>query len=368
MNRRAFLRSSTATVTALALAPWRGDTRGNVEGGRRIMTVGGPIAAEEMGLTLTHEHLLADFRSPEEKTRSPQPYNPDEVLEIVLPHLKQLRGFGCRTFVDCTAVFLGRNAALLKRISEESGLQILTVTGNYAAMEQRALPPYVFTDTIDALAQRWINEWKNGIEQTNVRPGLIKLGFDGGPLPDVEKKLIRAATIAHLETGLTIGAHISGPKPSSTQREETRSWSAVSALEQLSVLEDAGVDPSAWIWIHAQNEKDSSHHIRAARRGAWISFDGVGGGDTVTKYVERVRQLRGEGLLHRVLVSQDAGWYWVGEPRGRKFRPYDTVFTSFIPALRQAGFTDGQIDTLFIHNPADAFSIGVRRRRRGAGD
>jgi phosphotriesterase-related protein len=64
--------------------------------------------------------------------------------------------------------------------------------------------------------------------------------------------------------------------------------------------------------------------------------------------------------LHRVLVSQDAGWYAVGQPQGGTFRPFDTVFTAFIPALRARGFTRAEIDTLLIENPASAFSIAVR--------
>jgi phosphotriesterase-related protein len=308
------------------------------------MTVRGPISPRDLGMTLTHEHALANFHSYEEQKRNPLTYDQDEVMNVVLPHLMRLRELGCRTFVDATATFLGRDAALLRRLSEESGLHILTVSGNYAAIEKRHLPPHAFTDAPDALAQRWVNEWEQGIEGTGVYPGFIKLGFGGGPLDAVERNLIRAGAIAHLKTGLTIGAH-TGP--------------AVSALEQLEELEKAGVDASAWIWIHAQNEKDLGQQTSAARRGAWISFDGVGP-DSVDAHVQMVKRLRDEALLHRVLVSQDAGWYTVGEPRGGKLRSYETIFTSFIPALRTAGFSSSEIDKIFIENPAAAFSVGVR--------
>jgi len=69
------------------------------------------------------------------------------------------------------------------------------------------------------------------------------------------------------------------------------------------------------------------------------------------------------GLLHRVLVSRDASWYHVGQPQGGAFRPLETVFTAFIPAARAAGFSDAEIHTLFIDNPAAAFSISVRTTR-----
>lgn len=315
------------------------------------MTVRGRIKASEMSVTLTHEHLLANFQPYEEWARHPQTYDRDEVVKRVLPHLTRIHTLGCRTFVDATAVGLGRDAVLLRRLSESSGLHILTATGHYAAIQYKQLPPYVLTDSAEALAQRWIQEWNDGIDGTDVRPGFIKLGFNGGPLSEVEQKLIRAGAIAHRATGLTIGAH-TGP--------------ATAAFEELAILEASGVHPSAWIWIHAQNEKDSTRHVDAARRGAWISLDGVSP-DSLNAHVERVTHLRDQGLLHRVLVSQDAGWYSVGQPQGGTIRPFDTIFTEFIPALRARGFAQAEIDTLFVENPANAFSIGARTSRGSAG-
>jgi phosphotriesterase-related protein len=367
MTRRTFLQTSSALfATTLGRAATPAERL--APAAPQIMTVRGPIDAAQMGIACTHEHLLADFRSLDEKARTPRPYDPAEVVAVVSPLLERIRQLGCRTFVDCTAVGLGRDASLLKRISEASGLHILTVTGNYAAWDQRALPPYVFRDSEQALAQRWIDEWTHGIDGTDIKPGLIKLGFAGGPLPAVEQKLIRAAAIAHRETGLTIGAHISGPPPNAAQPGASASgkpWSAGSAFDQLDVLEKAGVHPSAWIWIHAQNEKDHAHHVTAARRGAWISFDGLGApGQPAADYVDMVNRLRQQGLLDRALVSQDAGWYHVGEPRGGKIRSYEALFTTFIPTARAAGFSQAEVDTLLIHNPARAFTVGVRRRSR----
>lgn len=339
LSRRLVLKTATTAVAALAVS-----RRLRSADDRTVMTVRGPIRSSEMGLTLSHEHLLANFQPYADWLKHSLTYEQDEVVRVVRPYMARVKKLGCRTFVDCTAVGLGRDARLLKRVSEETGLHILTVTGNYAAFDARFLPPYVFTDSDDALAQRWIDEARNGIDATGIRPGLIKLGFNGGPLTAPEQKLIRAAAIAHHQTGLTIGAH-TGP--------------AVSAFEQLSILEKAGVHPSAWIWIHAQNEQDLLQPVRAARRGAWVSFDGVSP-DSVTKHVKLVTRMREERLLHRVLVSQDAGWYHVGEPLGGSFRPFDTIFTAFIPALRAAGFSDSEIHTLFLGNPADAFSIVVR--------
>ena len=73
-----------------------------------------------------------------------------------------------------------------------------------------------------------------------------------------------------------------------------------------------------------------------------------------------VTRIREAGRLDRVLVSHDAGWYQVGTPGGGDFRGYDLVFTGFIPALKTNGFSDGDIATIFVTNPARAF--GLRKR------
>lgn len=343
MHRRDFLGAICAVAGAQAWPAWARAATGSPDS-REVMTVRGPIPSADMGMTLEHEHLLASFQPYAEWAKQPLPYDRDEVVRLVLPHLLRVREFGCRTFVDATAVGLGRDATLLQRLSKESGVHILMATGNYAAFENRFLPPYVFSESPETLANRWIREWTDGVEGTKVRPGFIKLGFNGNPLSEVEQKLIRAGAIAHLATGLAIGAH-TGP--------------AVAAFEELAILREMGVHPSAWIWIHSQNEKDLSHHVKVAKLGGWVSFDGISP-ESIDTHVEMVMNLRRHGLLGRALVSQDAGWYEVGKPQGGTFRPFDTLFTSFLPALRARGVTQDEIDTLLVTNPANAFSIGVR--------
>jgi phosphotriesterase-related protein len=333
MKRRVFLQS----IPALAMS-------GVTEPGE-VMTVRGRIRAARMGVTLTHEHLLANFAPHVEGTKEPAGYDRDEVVRIALPYLARIRELGCRTFVDATAVGLGRDVRLLQHLSKKSGLNILTTTGNYAAAEYRFLPQYVYDSSPELLARRWIDEWRHGIDGTSVRPGFIKLGFNGRALSDVEKTLIRAGAIAHRETGLTIGAH---------------TGQAVAAFEQLAILTAMGVQASAWMWIHAQNEPALQNHVDAAKQGAWISFDGISP-ESIDAHVGMVANLRDHGLLGHALISQDAGWFSVGEPNGGKFRPFDTVFTAFIPALRNRGFTQEDIDTLLVRNPAKAFSIAGAR-------
>ena len=338
MNRRDFLRAGAAcTGLALANRLWADD-----EVMHNVVTVTGAVPADRLGTTLPHEHVLVDFIGADQV--SPDRYNPDEVVPVVLPHLQRLRELGCRTLVECTPAWLGRDPLLLKRLADASDLQILTNTGYYGAGMGKFLPAHAREETADQLAARWLAEWRDGIDGTGILPGFIKIGMDAGPLTEVNRKLIQAAARTHKESGLTMAAH---------------TGDGTAALEQLQVLKAEGVSPEAWIWVHAQIEQNMDVHVQAAKQGAWVEFDGVSP-DSLDRHVELVQNMQRHDLLHRVLFSHDAGWYAVGEPGGGKFRPYDTLFTMFLPRLREAGFRDEEVRQLTVDNPASAFAVRVR--------
>ena len=340
MHRRQFIQSSLAAAGLGALAG-RSAFAGT-DDPRSIMTVRGPVDVQEMGRTLPHEHVLVDFAPIEEL--EPGRYDPDVAFDVILPHLERLKALGCQTLAECTPAYLGRDVRLLGRLAEATGLHLLTNTGYYGARDDQHLPPHVFEESADELAARWAREWEGGIDGTDVRPGFMKIGVDAGPLSDVDRKLVRAAARAHLATGLTMAVH-TGP--------------AEGAFDELDVLAEEGVHPSAWIWVHAQAEEDLSRHVEAARRGGWVEFDGVHP-DRVERHVELVMNMKAHDLLHRVLVSHDAGWYRVGEEGGGDYRGYATLFEDFLPALQEAGLTDDEIQQLIIENPAEAFAVRVR--------
>ena len=307
------------------------------------MTVKGEISAKQMGKTLPHEHVLVDFIGADSVSRDR--YNPEEVFKVALPYLKEIKELGCQTFIECTPAYLGRDPVLLKRLSEASGLNIMTNTGYYGARQNQHLPQYAFKETVDQLAGRWINEWLNGIDNTNVRPGFIKIAVDRGKLSDIHRKLVKAAARTHLKTGLTIASH-TGP--------------AIGAFEEIKILKEEGVDPSAFIWVHAQVEENMEYHVKAAQMGAWISFDGLGSGKLET-YIQLLKNMKSQDLLHKVLISHDAGWYHVGETDGGNFIGFTTLFDKLLPALKDSGFTNDEINLLLVNNPEEAYSIRVRK-------
>jgi phosphotriesterase-related protein len=301
------------------------------------------LPADRLGLTLMHEHVLVDFIGAGQV--SPRRYDANEVFTAVLPHLSQAHALGCESLVECTPAYLGRDPSLLRRLSEASGLHIVSNTGYYGAANDKHLPPHAFTETAEQLARRWIREAERGIDGTSIRPGLMKIGVDAGPLSEIDRKLVQAAALTHRETGLRIASHTS---------------TGVAVMETIALLDGAGVPASALIWVHAHAEPDHAFHTRAATAGAWVEFDGISK-STVTRHVELVVRMKAQGLLGRVLVSHDAGWYHVGETSGGEFRPFDTLFTGFVPALRAAGFDETDIRQLLVINPRGALERDGRR-------
>lgn len=303
-----------------------------------IMTVAGPILPDQMGFTLPHEHVMSTFGA--EPARYPD-YPIDKLVEVVLPYLEKMKTLGCQTLLDCTAAFFGRHPELLKRISQESGMQILTNTGYYAAANDRYVPLHALSETADQIAARWRREWSDGIDETGVRPGFIKTAVDTGPLSELDRKLILAAIRTHKETGLTIQTHTGN--------------NLEAARFILELLQAEQVHPSAWVWVHAHQAGEPTALVEAARLGAWISFDGLSeaSAEHILKLLEGMRS---EKLLRRMLLSHDGDSYCLGE-----FRPYEYILTDFSKRLLEKGFTPLEIERMTVINPKRAFTVQVRQ-------
>jgi predicted metal-dependent phosphotriesterase family hydrolase len=322
VTRRDFLQITAAVALAEA-AP-----------AETVETVKVPIPATQLGVTLIHEHVMVDFIGADQV--SPSRYNPSEVFQAALPRLKALRDRGCTTLVECTPAYLGRDPDLLRRLSEASGLHMLTNTGYYGAANGKYLPKHAFTETAEQLASRWIAERRSGIDPTRIRPAFMKIGVNAGKLSDVDTKLIRAAAICHAAIGLRIHVH---------------TGDGIAAQGIVEVLSTQSIHPSAYVWVHAQNEKNRGIHQQLARAGAWLEFDGINS-RSADQHAAAILDLAAAGLLTRVLISQDSGWYHVGEPAGGQFNAYTYMFDEFLPLLKTRGLTEQQLKMLTVSNPA----------------
>jgi phosphotriesterase-related protein len=303
-----------------------------------INTVRGAVPVGDLGVTLMHEHVLVDFIGADQVRRDR--YDADEVVRVVLPYLQRIRELGCATLVECTPAYLGRDPVLLRRLSEASGIRLITNTGYYGAGAGKYVPGDARGQSAEKIAERWIAEFQHGIDDTGIKPGFIKIGVNNGPLNPIDAKLVRAAALAHRETGMTIACH---------------TGDGAAAIEETEILRQEGVAPSALIWVHAQNGEPEIVR-RLARAGVWIELEGVNDG-TIGLRMAQIKELQ---FVGRVLTSLDAGWYHVGEPGGGKFRNYDYYFSTFLPALRKAGFPEAAIRQMTVEGPALALKPLVR--------
>ncbi len=311
----------------------------------QIMTVNGPVEAETMGRALIHEHIMVDWIGAD--STGNYRWDRDSIVNRVLPYLQELKKYGVTTFFDCTPAFLGRDPNILKELSEVTGLQIITNTGFYGAQKNIYIPKTALGNPPEELAEQWIGEFEQGIGASGIRPGFIKISVDSDSiLSPIHEKLIRAAALAHLNTGLTIVSHTGPDSP---------------AFAQMGILKEMGVSPEAFVWTHAQNGTMEGY-VEAANQGAWISLDNVSAApERVEWFVKTLSILKERNVLHQVLISHDAGWYDVGQPNGGDFRPYTAIFTHLIPELRKNGFTQEDIDTLLVENPKHAYHIRIRK-------
>lgn len=308
-----------------------------------IMTVKGPVITEKAGMWLTHEHVLVDFIGADSVSESR--YDRTKVINRALPYLRQIKEMGCMTFVECTPEYLGRDPLILLALADSTGMNIITNTGYYGANNNKYIPGSVLNETAGQLSEKWINEWENGIGNTGVKPGFIKIAVNRDSLSEFHATLIRAAALTHLNTGLVIASH-TGP--------------AIPAFQQLEILKKEGVEPSAFIWVHALNEKDPQNLIKAAKMGAWISFDKLNE-KNIDEFVMAITIMKDNNLLNKVLLSHDAGWFDPAKENGGEYRGYAILFEKLLPALKSGNFSDEDIELLVIKNPAKAFEIKIRK-------
>ncbi len=302
----------------------------------RVETVLGPISPEGFGPALVHEHVMVDFIGAEKTSRSR--WDVDEVVRIMRPFLDAVKEAGVKSFVDCTPNFLGRDVRVLRELSVQPGLNIVTNTGLY---KEPYLPKYAWSLAVDQLADLWVSEIENGIEGTGVKAGFIKIAVNEGPLIPVQEKIVRAAARASKRTGAVVAQHTPA---------------GATALQEIDIFKDEGVSANRLIVVHADANLDPAIHVKIAEEGAWVEFDSIGSRPP-GYHVALIQTMHDEGYEDRLLLSQDAGWYNVGEPGGGKVRGYTYLVTEFREKLLASGVSAKTWDRLTVANPSRAFSF-----------
>ncbi|GAG45094.1 unnamed protein product, partial [marine sediment metagenome] len=195
-----------------------------------IMTILGPITADQLGPTYMHEHLIVDC-----SFSGNNPLKKVDDIEALTWEMKDVLRAGGQTVVDCTCVGLAPQPTALKKIAQETGINIITSTGFYRKI---VYPDYVSTLSAEQLAERLIKDCRDGFDDTDIRPGMLGefASHDDGPPDENVEKVFRAAALAHCATGLPIATHC---------------WVGVGSDWQIDILKREGADLSKVIIGHA---------------------------------------------------------------------------------------------------------------------
>jgi phosphotriesterase-related protein len=314
-----------------------------------VETVRGPIDVSALGTTLMHEHVFV--LNEEVRQNYPGDWDEDDRVDDAISKLNALAGRSCQTIVDPTVLGLGRDIARIKRVAAGTDLNIIVATGLYTYNE---LPLYFrfrypHSDGRDPMTQMFVTDITDGIADTGVKAAFLKCAIDDqGMTPGVER-VLRAVARAHGETGAPITVHTH--PHSGTGRDVLR------------VLKEEGTDLTKVVLGHSGDSTDLDYLSELADAGCLLGMDRFGL-DLITPFQDRVGTVAAlcqRGYAESMVLSHDASCYidWFPPEAVPRFAPawhFGHLFDDVLPALREQGVTQAQIDTMLVDNPRRYFS------------
>lgn len=350
-----------------------------------VVTVTGEISAEDVGITLPHEHLFIDGtgpwidnvdkaetfnRSALEERRINEPvsielqswleYNPgnydnfrlDDVDEMT-KEVQRFHDLGGSTVVDVTGFGIGRSPHGMKRVARRTGLNVVAGTGYYI---EPAHPPDMDEKSAGEIADEIVSDIEDGIGDTRIRAGIIgEIGATHGFAENEnEKKSFRGAAIAQQETGAAITIH-----PPFFYKE---------AHDVLDVLEEAGANLDNVIMGHMdpiiREEGSLEYHRSLADRGVYIEFD-IFGQSGYAPAFDKTHPLDADKLDRIEALFDDYGdQLLLSHDNCQKQHllryggfGYDHILRNIVPRLGRRGFAQVEIDRLLVDNPTEAITF-----------
>ncbi|WP_241560105.1 phosphotriesterase family protein [Solirhodobacter olei] len=338
----------------------------------QVMTVTGPVAAADLGVTLMHEHILNDCRcwwhAPKESEREHLAHRPVsiEILSelrqdpfvnlhnialddepLAIEELGQFAAAGGRTVVDPTCRGIGRDPAALVRISGATGLRIVMGAGYYLASSH---PAELAAMSAADVADQIVAEARDGVDGSGVRIGLIgEIGVSSEFTAEEEKSL-RGAARAQARTGLPLMVHLPG-------------WFRL-AHRVLDIVSEEGADLRHTVLCHMNpSHGDFDYQRSLAARGAFVEYDMIGmdffyadqqvqcpSDDEAARGIARLAEA---GYLDRVLLSHDVFVKMMLTRYGGN--GYAFILRHFLPRLQRHGFDEPSLVALMQHNPRRVF-------------
>ncbi len=310
-----------------------------------VQTVRGPVDADDLGVTLMHEHVFV--LSPELMGNYPTGWEEEERVADAIERLRALAGVGVSTIVDLTVVGLGRYLPRIERIAAEVPVNIVVATGLYTYDD---LPMYFHYHGPGAvlggeepLVAMFVTDIREGIAGTGVKAGMLKCATDEpGVTPGVER-VLRAVARAHRETGVPISTHTHA----GTRR----------GLEQQEIFAAEGVDLSRVVIGHSGDTTDVAYLEELLANGSYLGMDRFG--IDLVPFDDRVgivATMCDRGHADRMVLSHDASCFidWLPNDLLPVVMPnwhYLHIHRDVLPALRDRGVTEQQIRTMLVDNP-----------------
>ena len=311
-----------------------------------VNTVLGPVDPADLGFTLSHEHVLLSAAGVSHTY--PGFIDHQQVTDDGAVELKGAYDEGVRTIIDVTTFDLGRDIRLLAEVSRRSGVHIVACTGNHLAVPRgfAVAPP-------DMVAPFFIREIEEGIEDTGIKAGIIKVASDRGGITEAQEVILRAAARACNRTGTRISTHTWSPDRVGDQ--------------QVRILEEEGVDLNLVYVGHSNDDTDLDYLLGLLRKGVWLGLDRYPGGrtgDTPNWEVrtEVLKKLLDAGFAHKIMLSHDHSIPSTNvteeqaEER-RRFNPDGYLFITrkVLPRLKELGGSDADIQAMMVDNPRRFF-------------
>ena len=285
------------------------------------------------GYTWVHEHLhidLSGFKN-----------NLDcrlDQYDLICQEMKDLRALGVSNIIEMTNRYMGRNPQFMLDLMHETGINVVACTGYY---QDAFFPEHVAARSVEQLAQEMVDEIVIGIDGTELKAGIIaEIGSSEGVITPLEEKVFIAAARAHIETGRPISTHTSF---------------STMGVEQLVLLQAHGVDLSRVTVGHCDLKDNLDNILRMIELGAYVQFDTIGKNNYYPdeKRIAMLHAIRDRGLLSHVMLSMDITRRSHLKANGGN--GYDYLLTTFIPQLRQSGFSQADVDMMLRDNPSKFF-------------
>ena len=312
-----------------------------------VNSVKGPIDTDDLGFTLSHEHVGTNAAGL--RHTYPQIIDREGIKEQSIAAMSAVRKDGVRTIVDVTTFDLGRDVELIREVAESSDMQIIVATGNHLAV------PRPFGDlSPDVIAELYVREIEEGIEGTGIKAGIIKVASDEGGITGPQEVVLRAAARAQKATGVPISTH---------------TWSPERIGEhQVRILEEEGVDLDKVYIGHSNDDTDLDYLFGLLNKGVWLGLDRYPGGTRAgtpnwEQRTEVAKALMDAGFTHRIFLSHD---YSVPKARHgaevqeqrRRANPdgYNFIPRYVLPRLREMGASDAEIHQITVENARRFFA------------